>query len=436
MSDHVIHTTGKLSDAQIISLFDEISSRIKTDHVNLRYGQVSTTLLSFKEIKLTGRTYIINRVSAVIDGGKFTLNYGRGFSTFNPQNGHINIEQRTSSPYFDEIIVQPRNNSSHNNPLPSFDEIALLEHIIAKHIVIKRHPKIEDGAGSAIDVLQRELSNITEVHSKLLSDAVELRRRNEAELEERNATIDAYQAQRIAEIDAYKEKAEKEIAEKEQLLASREKALDDRNHMHVRRQLREQITTEIQNRVNSAILSKRSKSIGGFVFGLTIVCAIISGYFSYISYVAFAGVVSLPEGPGRDWTLLLLGARAIVSVVATLGFLVYAIAWLRRNYDEDVKLNNELHRYALDLNRASWIIETVMEMSSKEGLTPPDKWIDGVTHGMFQSPNNNDDNLTPLEALGSLLNVTARAEIGPGGTKLEFDRKNLKQIAKSGESKE
>ncbi len=60
--------------------------------------------------------------------------------------------------------------------------------------------------------------------------------------------------------------------------------------------------------------------------------------------------------------------------------------------------------------------------------------VDGVTHGLFQSSSTVDEGVTPLEALGTLLNVTAKAELGPNGTKLEFDGKGLKKIAKSGES--
>ena len=37
----------------------------------------------------------------------------------------------------------------------------------------------------------------------------------------------------------------------------------------------------------------------------------------------------------------------------------------------------------------------------------------------------------PLEALGALLNVAAKAEIGPGGTKLEFEKRGLRQMGKA-----
>lgn len=353
----------------------------------------------------------------------------------NRQNGSQH-PVRNSSPYFDEIIITPTQNYNGTPARPTISEIAKLESIIRQHIILKNPDDIQGTGATAIDLLQKELAAIAEIHQKLLADTIDLRQATAKEHESKLAELAEREKQSLAEVAAQKLKSEHDLAEQKASLEAKQKELDDRNHMHVRRALREQITSDIQTRVSGALLSSRSRLLGRGVFGLSLVCAIVSGIFSYWSYEAFAQVIAQPSAAlsGREWALLVLGIRTTVAVIATVGFLVYALAWLRRTYDEDVKINNDLQRYALDLNRASWIIETVMEMSAKEGQTPPPKWVDGVTHGMFQSPSQSDEGVTPLEALGTLLNVTARAEVGPSGTKLEFDGKNLRKIAKSGES--
>ncbi len=434
MSNDVIHITGRLSDNQIVALFQEIKDSFKTNTINFRYANIITDIDEFKTAIGPKRSFFATYVNCSIDNSKFTVAFARGLSTFLPANNSINTGVRTPSPYFDEIIVTSNHNGSSINV--SIHDIVKIENIIRSHIIIKLPKDIEIAGGSAIDLLQKELSAVTEVHNTLLTDAVELRRQSSQENDARLADLAEKENQSLAAIAAHKETVEQELASQKQALEEKEKELDDRNHMHVRRALRGQITSDIQARVGGALLSPRSRKLGIAIFGLSLICAVASGLFSYLSYGAFGQVLAQPSETlaNRDWALLVFGLRTTLAVIASLGFLVYALAWLRRTYDEDVKLNNELQRYALDLNRASWIIETVIEMSSKEGQTPPAKWIDGVTHGMFQSSGNGDESVTPLEALGTLLNVTARAEVGPGGTKLEFDGKNLKKIAKSGES--
>jgi hypothetical protein len=435
MTNIVTHTTGKLSDSQIVKLFEGISSEFQVDGVTINYGQIATNIDDIKRVIGKQRSFIVSSANCNIESGKFSVQYARGLTKISYHNGNQH-SVRNPSPYFDEIIITPSQGYNGIPAQPTIEEIAKLEGVLRLHIIAKFPDDIEAAGGSAIDLLQKELAAVTEVHHQLLTDAIELRRTTAKEQEVKLTELIEREKQSLSEIAAQKEKTEQELAAQKAELEAKQKELDDRNHMHVRRALREQITSDIQTRVSGALLSSRSQLLGRGILALSLICAVASGVFSFWSYEAFAQVLSQPSAAlnGREWALLVLGMRTTIAVIATIGFLVYALAWLRRTYDEDVKLNNDLQRYAFDLNRASWIIETVMEMSAKEGQTPPPKWVDGVTHGMFQSPGQSDEGVTPLEALGKLLNVTARAEVGPGGTKLEFDGKNLRKIAKSGES--
>jgi hypothetical protein len=436
MSNDVIHTTGKLSDSQILALFNAIATEFETDAPTFACGPISASYDDVKALVNKERTFFVSRASCNIEAGKITVQYMRGESTLNSHQNTLNVHLRTPSPYFDEIIITPTANYNNQPQRPTIQELAKLEKTVRSYIILKQHKDIEAAGGSAIDVLQKELAALTEVHGQLIRDTVELRQVVAKEHEAKLAEIVEREKKGHATLIADKDRIEKELATQKETLEAKQKELDDRNHMHVRRALRGQITDDIKARVSGTLLTRRSRVLGAGVFVLSLICAAGAGWFSSLSYAAFADVLAQkPESfVGREWALLVLGIRTTLAVLASLGFLVYALTWLRRTYDEDVKLNNDLQRYALDLNRASWVIETVMEMSAKEGQTPPAKWVDGVTHGMFQAPGYGDDGVTPLEALGTLLNVTARAEVGPNGTKLEFDGKNLKKIAKSGES--
>ena len=119
-----------------------------------------------------------------------------------------------------------------------------------------------------------------------------------------------------------------------------------------------------------------------------------------------------------------------MAAAGAAGFLVYMLGWLRRIQSEDVRAERDLERYRYDVDRASWAIETILEAQTKEAGVVPDRWIEGVTHGLFSRIEEPSDDGGALQVMSELLNVAARAKIGPGGTELEINRGGLRKLAK------
>ena len=111
---------------------------------------------------------------------------------------------------------------------------------------------------------------------------------------------------------------------------------------------------------------------------------------------------------------------------------------MRQIHDSDLRAERDHERYLYDIDRASWAIETVLEAQRREGDEPPieipNEWVQGVTRGLFTRSEARDPEETSLAAVGSLFNFAAEAELGPGGTKLKFNKPGLKALRRHARS--
>lgn len=78
-----------------------------------------------------------------------------------------------------------------------------------------------------------------------------------------------------------------------------------------------------------------------------------------------------------DYLIWLLAARDAIVTGMAIGFVVYLLTFMRKSHDEDVRYHRELQRYSMEINRASWVTEAAMEMSTKENAKLPEKWVEG-----------------------------------------------------------
>ena len=429
MSQPIIHVTGKLQDGQIAHLFNTIKEKMGFSAGQFMYGVVPIPFDNVSESIGDGDGYVLTLAQISIEGKRLVVHYRRGTSGLDSQ-GQININTRIPSPYFDEVIIVP-------NPqqLPTIQECFTLEETISDYIKIHLPQGATSGAEGAIQLLQTEMAALTNLHRKMLSDTQTQKENLEDEYRKKRESLDTETRKQKGELDEHRDKENSRIIALKEEIEQARKQLDDRDHMHVRRQLRHQIGEEIKARVSGTLVPTRSIWVNWAVLVFAIVCAGAAGVFAWVSLAAFADLLAPAQDPSAqqiaDVHLIawMLAIRGTVASAVALGFLVYALSWLRKTYLDDVKVSNELQRYALDINRASWTIETIMEMTTKEGRVLPDRWIEAVCRGLFQNAEGAKTNVTPLEAWGTLLNLSGRAEIGPDGPKLEFKKGQTKKAA-------
>jgi Skp family chaperone for outer membrane proteins len=437
MAGEIIHRTGRLQDRVIIDLINAIGEAYQSDTKKFMYGRHEIPIGEIDEILGKGASYVINRAEITTPQEEFVVSFCRGTSGKNHSNGEINVNIREPSPYFDEIIIIFGSTGTGGQQTPSPSEYVKLDKILQTYISSGTPKQVDDGAKGAIDLLQKEIADLAAFHKKMLEDAEDRRVALESDFQKKHTDLEAKAAENRKKIDEHSTQEQKKVLSLKSELESAQKHLDDRNHMHVRRELRENISNDIEKRVATSLTPKSTQNMNTMIIVFTVFCAVVSAVLAYESIRNFSSLLTYtpddmsPPIPNIEWLIIATAVRSLLTSVITLGFLLYALNWMRRSYTQSIQTSNDLQRYALDINRASWTIETIMEMTSKDGRVLPDKWVEGVCHGLFRNPENDKSEVTPLEAWGALLKVSGKAELGPDGPKMEFSKGQVKKIAKS-----
>ncbi|PBB39945.1 hypothetical protein CK222_30765 [Mesorhizobium sp. WSM3866] len=357
-------------------------------------------------------------------------------ASMSANNVTINLN-RQNDPLSDRITFT--NNSDERRF--SIDKVRQINDLISKTFL----PDWEPVVGLFHD--QKAFSSLMKSHQQMLlqlqgatvsiaEQLVAARLALETEFEQQKALLQADHKARQEELSHAAQAAEREMASREAALLDRSKVLDDRDHIHARRKLREDITKGIEERLASAIVPVRTSMIGWAVFVISIGVAVFLGWISFESLVGFvamvqdAGKESIGTQPAiqfsteQQWFLLVRGAATGVLSVA---FLVYAIGWLKSIYHADVRAQRELERYSIDLNRASWAVETIME-AKKDGGSIPEILVAGVARNLFDGGVGKDPSYQ-ADGLGSLLRASARAKITTNGAEFEVNSRGARKLA-------
>ena len=432
-SNHVIRT-ARLTDRQVLDLIFALKDKLEITSANVELGPGSSIpneqLIRDSELiqKLDRDTYYI--LSAVVStASRFTIRFLRGICE-NTEQPTIN---RTSSPYYDEIALSGGEGSQ--RPIEEFLEcMDIVQNSLPKIYPLQKEGKEQ----SVVDIFQAELASLTNQYSQILTglDAERAESRKAFE-EERQKAAEEYKKamQDIKDEDitqrqefaSHKSKEEKKLQIKIDRLNKREESLDDRQYMHSRRELRNQITKNFKDRVGQPVVSKRAWYIQWFIFGMTLIVGIAAGYFSFESY---QDLLTVEYSAEDQWKMISIGFRSAVSTIAAVGFVFYAINWLKGIYIDHVRTDRGYESYGNDIDRASFVIETILEVGEKDKAEVPDTWIAGVCRNLFTEKGNDSYDTTSSNLATILLESISGAKFRSDGAEINLKGRGARKLAK------
>ena len=126
------------------------------------------------------------------------------------------------------------------------------------------------------------------------------------------------------------------------------------------------------------------------------------------------------------WTASL---KSLVAGIAGAAFAWARLSGMKNSAKSSREYEQQIQRYAFDMDRASWIVETILQMNSSEISQIPDEWLEAVCRDLFSSSGKKTEETNSLEAFAALFDATAKAKIGTSGIDFEIDRKGAKRIA-------
>ncbi len=203
--------------------------------------------------------------------------------------------------------------------------------------------------------------------------------------------------------------------------------LDDRNNTHVRREIRSSLLKLAKDRLENFSVSGATKRQY-----LTVNAASIAGFaILAVGSIYFGSQVTVdPQTktyPAEELALIVKSMSLAVTAIA-LGswYLGWLNRWLQRIADAEFKLQ----QFSLDIERASWLAETVLEWKSNSQEPFPELLASRLSSGLFQSSGTEADGpRTPAAHLAeALLGSASSAKLKFGDNELNLDRKGIGKL--------
>ncbi|AWH19220.1 hypothetical protein C1922_18820 [Stenotrophomonas sp. ZAC14D2_NAIMI4_7] len=240
----------------------------------------------------------------------------------------------------------------------------------------------------------------------------QIRQQDEDRLSQEREAAQVAHAERVAALDL-----------REGELDSLKKTLDDRNNTHVRREIRSSLLDLTKERLLNFRVSPETRTqyilvhavcSAGIVFLLGLAAVTAVKFDSTLPTTAFA----------------LSAARSLLAGAAAIALGAWYLKWLNRWLQRIADAEFKLQQFRLDIERASWLTETVLEwnQSSKEPF--PELLASRLSTGLFQSTKDDveDPQTSASQLAEALLGSAASARLKLGDQELSLDRKGIRQL--------
>jgi len=217
------------------------------------------------------------------------------------------------------------------------------------------------------------------------------------------------------------------LDKREKGLSELQKKLDDRNNTHVRRDIRSSLLQLAKERLQNFSVSKETR-IQYWAVHIVSVIGIVALSAASLMYGSEL-IAVYADGKSLAFAIALAIKSGLTAAAAiTLGawYLRWLNRWLQRIADAEFKLQ----QFRLDIERASWLAETVLEWKSSSTEPFPELLAARLSAGLFASaPSEVDDPQTPAAHLANaLFGAAASAKIKIGDQEIVFDRKSITSL--------
>ena len=416
----IVIRTGKLTDKELIGVLDQLFKWFPAGRARislpLQASLVAENADELKPLRVKGATR--NVISFDFEFPEHVL------EVVAFHRGVVDSERWKAN----------RNTAGFNPPLPSgaFDEFAFLEPhhipsgqprnrlqtdtILAIHELLQKHAvaidaSSDDEATRLSNVVSRQVDDLRKLHLEMAEGLARAQANSEAEFAKRQTALEESFAKRVAT-----------LSDQEAELEKRRQELNDREPQHERRRLRESLTKDLQQFVKEPpakavqrewISNAAYIAVGFFFIGVSVFLTIGYGQLDATS-TAF------------QWSTIL---KSTAAGIAGAAFMWAGLAGLKQTARSAREFEQQVQRYAFDMDRASWVVETILQMSASEKTQVPDEWLQAVCRDLFLSSGERHEEARSLEAFAALFDATAKARIGTSGVEFEIDRKGAKRLA-------
>ncbi|MFK4653656.1 hypothetical protein ABIF97_003590 [Bradyrhizobium japonicum] len=331
--------------------------------------------------------------------------------------------------FYDEIRVDHHQNQPGLDPAQRLSLIQLLNSKIRLGNVERKN----DAAGMVMDDLQ------SIYHSTVLSLQTSFSQQIEKITNwtvEQTTAIEKLKIKLADETAAERERLSKEHDTKSEALRTageeleaRRKEIDDRAYMHARRGIRSDLQKTIKGRQEKFTLTPETRRLRLPVHVALITLLIVLAAANAATLYA---IINLDVEKATLSTLVWAFAKQTIVAIIFVATLFFYIRWMNRWFEQHASAEFLLKQFELDIDRASWVVETAMEWRRDQQAEIPPPLLDGIARNLFTDRGIADDSHTAADDLASaLVGNASQLKLKVGENELNFDRKGLANLGKA-----
>ena len=360
------------SDAEILSAFKDIAAELKQDpdksHLDVTvmdgvppyYNVPLSDIPNLQFARHAEQFQTASWHSASIHFSPLGLNVGL----------YRNREQGT-----DDIIVSFR--TAPSDPMHASRSLkAVCGHFVPLNQMAAMNQVLGPELAEFYQLREASLSRLEALTQKLVSDTQAYRDRLDTEMaEQRRALTESFE-EKSRTLDAEHGKRSAQLESRERDLNKLRRELDDRSARHARREQSRALQKKISDRSRDSTLTRSTQRKRYPVHIIFMVLLLLSGALATSSLWS---PVTATEGVEFWLGLLRVPVGALGFALTAVFYIRWTDQWFRQHANQEFRLQ----KLALDVDRAGYTTEMLLEWQEDKGGEIPAVIVDRLTTGLF-----------------------------------------------------
>lgn len=409
------------SDASVIECFKSVAEEFGIN-------QISISVVGYPnrgQINLSEDNEDLNAIaeadSALIDTVSINV---KGLPVTYHRGGTVNFngQHKQKSPYFDELVF-----SQNNNVKIGGQERIKLTAMFASRLSAYTP---ERGVGETPEQVQLSaihnatLERLEKLNEELVNSTHDYRKTLDNEFSEKSGDLEKSFEQREKALEEKYSEAHKALEEEKESLDARWKVLDDKDNTHARREIRKDILKEIKNRQQEFKLTQGTVALRKPIsIAMIVLVSVFLVGAGTTGYELFGKSLS-----GSDLIFTLV--KQVLYTFGAVGSLIFYIRWMNRWFEQHSLTEFHLKQFELDMERASWLVETSLEWKDAKGTAMPPELMQSLSTNLFSDRDDVEHVVHPADQLASaLLGSASSIKLRAGDSSIEVDPKKLNKMS-------
>jgi len=335
-----------------------------------------------------------------------------------------NYQAQEKSGIYDEVVIrQNQNQGSHDS-----------EEVIEVISVINKKLKAFDPKRSASGTMSEEQAHFEALHNssierlellneELIKSTHEYRLKLDDDHQIRLKDLEDEFENRKKELHEKIEEQESKITVREKSLDEERKKLDDSNNTHARREIRRDILKEIKARQDKFSLTEGTNKLRKPIALAMIGLIAIFVFLGSVSALEFYDILRSSDMS----KILIASVKQFIYTGGAVASVVFLIRWMNRWFELHSQSEFYMKQFELDMERASWLVETSLEWKDAKGTAIPTELLESLSRNLFVNEGQKVEQVQhPADQLASaLMGSASGVKLRAGDSSIEIDPRKL-----------